>query len=93
MFLLDKLSVNPLVKGKEVAPSPAAQKLQRRLGKADIQQIRLMLQVAPEKRLETMLEMQEMLLTMWRTRLQASHPKLDNLELTNLVFKRLKQNG
>lgn len=73
--------------------SPSAQKLQRRLGKPDRLQIRLLMQVAPEKRLATMLEMQDMVLGMWRARLRAAHPELDDLELTRLVFKRLKQNG
>ena len=73
--------------------SPSAQALQQRLGKADIQQIQLMMQIAPEKRLETLLNMQNIVLNTWRIRLRASHPELTDLELTRLVFKRLKQNG
>ena len=73
--------------------SLAAQELQRRLGKADIQQIRLMMRVAPEKRLETMLNMQNIVLSTWRTRLRTANPGLTDLELSKLVFKRLGQNG
>lgn len=73
--------------------SPSVEELKRRLGKPDLLQIRLLMQIAPEKRLETMLEMQDIVLGMWRARLRAAHPELDDLELTRLVFKRLKQNG
>jgi hypothetical protein len=73
--------------------SPTAQELQHKLGKADVQQIQLMLRVSPEKRLETMLNMQNIVLTTWRNRLRAANPSLTDLELSKLVFKRLRQNG
>jgi len=73
--------------------SPAAQELKRRLGEPDLLQIRLLMQVAPEKRTATMLNMQNIILNTWRARLRASNPHLDDLELTKLVFKRLQQNG
>lgn len=63
------------------------------LGKPDLQQIKLLLSVPPEQRLRTMLRMQKIVLATWRNRLRASHPALSDLELTQLVFKRLKQNG
>lgn len=76
-----------------MALSLAAQELQRRLGKPDLLQIRLLMQVAPEKRIATMLNLQAIILNTWRAKLRAAHPHLNDLELTKLVFKRLKQNG
>lgn len=73
--------------------SPEAQELKRRLGEPDLLQIRLLMQVAPEKRTATMLNMQNIILNTWRARLRAANPHLDDLELTKLVFKRLQQNG
>jgi len=84
---------NSIVKSATMTLSPAAQELQQRLGKADVQQIRLMMGVAPEKRLETMLTMQNIVLNTWRTRLRVTNPQLSELELSKLVFKRLGRNG
>jgi hypothetical protein len=67
--------------------------LRRRLGPADLQQIRALLRVPPEQRIETMLDMQAVVLNMWSDRLRQSHPELDDLALTRLVFTRLYQNG
>lgn len=73
--------------------APSQEELQRRLGPADVQQIRLLLRVPPEQRIQTMLNMQSMVLNMWQSRLRRVHPELTDLELTRLVFHRLKQNG
>jgi hypothetical protein len=67
--------------------------LKRRLGPADTEQIRLLLRVSPGQRLQTMLEMQAVLLNNWRQRLRRKHPHLNDLELCQLVFERLGQNG
>jgi hypothetical protein len=67
--------------------------LERRLGKPDIQQIRLLLRATPAERLRPMLAMQKIMLLTWRRRLRAAHPELTDLELTKLVFERLKRNG
>lgn len=67
--------------------------LKRRLGPADKDQIRLLLRVPPEQRLRTMLDMQEVILNSWHTRLRKAHPELSNLDLCRLIFKRLQQNG
>lgn len=67
--------------------------LKRRLGPADEKQIRLLLQVSPAQRLQTMLTMQTTILNSWRIRLRRTHPHLSDLELCQLLFKRLKQNG
>ncbi len=64
--------------------------LERRLNDVDIQQIQLLLRVPPAQRLKTMLTMQSMVLNMWRGRLGKSHPQLNDLDLTRLVFRRLK---
>ncbi len=71
----------------------SAEKLRQRLGPADEQQIRLLLNVEPAQRLRTMLDMQNILLNMWRARLRRAHPDLSDLELSRLIFARLKQNG
>jgi hypothetical protein len=42
--------------------APSLAELQRRLGRADVQQIRLLLHVPPEKRIQTMLQMQKVVL-------------------------------
>jgi len=67
--------------------------LKRRLGPADKEQIRLLLRVSPARRLHTMLEMQTTILNNWRVRLHRTHPHLNDLELCQLLHKRLKQNG
>lgn len=67
--------------------------LRQRLGPADEQQIRLLLQVSPGRRLQRMLEMQTVILRDWQTRLRCKHPQLTELELCQLLFDRLKQNG
>ena len=67
--------------------------LKRRLGPADEEQIRLLLRVSPAQRLQTMLTMQAGVLNMWRTRLRLAHPQLSDLELCQLMFERLQQNG
>lgn len=71
----------------------ALQARQRRLGPADIKQIRLLLQMPPETRIRTMLNVQNVVLNTWRTRLRLAHPALSELELCQLMFQRLKQNG
>ncbi len=63
------------------------------LGEPDLLQIKLLLSVPPEQRLRTMLKMQKVVLRTWRNRLRAAHPELSDLELTKMVFERLKQNG
>lgn len=67
--------------------------LRRRLGKADVQQIRLLLHVPPERRIQTMLNMQDMVLNMWHMRLRKSHPGISEMDLTRLVFQRLYKHG
>ena len=66
--------------------------LKARLGPADETQIRLLLQVSPAQRLQTMLEMQAVILNSWQVRLRQAHPALSDLELCRLMFKRLQQN-
>jgi hypothetical protein len=73
--------------------APTVEELRQRLGKADVQQIRLLLHVSPAQRIQTMMEMQGLVLNMWHTRLQRAHPELTALELTRLVFQRLYRNG
>lgn len=73
--------------------APSLEELQRRLGRADVQQIRLLLRVPPERRIQTMLRMQKVVLNTWFDQLRRSHPDLTNLELCRLVFQRLKQSG
>ena len=76
------------------ASSPlTVEALRQRLGPADEQQIRLLLQVSPARRLQTMLAMQAVILRDWQTRLRRKHPELTELELCQLLFDRLKQNG
>lgn len=69
------------------------EKLKRRLGPADKEQIRLLLRVPPEQRLRTMLDIQAIILDNWYARLRQAHPELSDLELCRLMFKRLQQNG
>ena len=72
---------------------PSLDTLAQRLGPADEIQIRLLLQVPPARRLQTMLEMQVVILNTWRDRLRRAHPELSDLELCRLLFKRLQHNG
>jgi hypothetical protein len=69
------------------------EELKRRLGPADEIQIQLLLHLSPGQRLQTMLSMQNSILSSWRARLRQSHPHLSDLELCHLLFERLKQNG
>lgn len=69
------------------------EELKRRLGPVDKAQIRLLLRVPPTQRLLTMLDMQDVILDGWHTRLRRPHPELSNLDLCRLMFKRLEQNG
>jgi hypothetical protein len=71
----------------------SAEKLRQRLGTADELQIRLLLNVPPAQRLRIMLGLQNTILNMWRYRLHKAHPDLNDLELSRLIFDRLKQNG
>lgn len=66
---------------------------QRRLGPADELQIRSLLRVPTARRLQTMLEMQQVWLDGVLTRLRRTHPELSDYELTTLMFERLKRNG
>ncbi|MBE7474868.1 MAG: hypothetical protein DPW09_07870 [Anaerolineae bacterium] len=77
----------------EINQNSELEELKRRLGPPDKEQIRLLLRVAPEQRLRTMLEMQEVILNSWHTRLRKAHPELSDLDLCRLMFKRLQQNG
>lgn len=76
-----------------MTPAPTLEELRRRLGPPDLLQIRLLLRVPPEQRIQTMLTMQDMVLNMWHDRLRKSNPELSDLELTQLVFRRLHRNG
>jgi hypothetical protein len=78
---------------RDVSTALTFEAFKRRLGPADEQQIRLLLQVSPGLRLQAMLTMQTAILQDWQTRLRRSHPELTNLELCRLLFDRLKQNG
>jgi hypothetical protein len=60
--------------------------IRRRLGPADVQQIRLLL---PEQRIQTMLDMQDMVLNMWYMRLRKAYPEISRMDLTRLVFQRI----
>jgi hypothetical protein len=77
----------------EISKLSKLEVLKRRLGPADKDQIRLLLRVPPEQRLHTMLDMQEVILNNWHSRLRKAHPELSDLDLCRLVFKRLQQNG
>ncbi len=67
--------------------------VQHRLGPADELQIRLLLRLPTARRLQTMLEMQQVWLDGVRARLRRAHPELSDYDLTLLVFERLKRNG
>lgn len=71
----------------------ASGQVQRRLGPADELQIRLLLRLPTARRLQTMLEMQQVWLDGVRARLRRAHPELSDYELTLLMFERLKRNG
>ena len=77
----------------EMAQLSKLEELKRRLGPADKEQIRLLLRVSPEQRLQTMLDMQDIVLSSWLMRLRRAHPELNDLDLCRLMFKRLQQNG
>ncbi len=64
-----------------------------RLGPADELQLKLLLRLPPARRLQTMLEMQKVWLDSVHSRLRRLHPELSDLELTRLMFERLKRNG
>jgi hypothetical protein len=81
------------VQNQEQPYYKSADKLRQRLGPADELQIRLLLKVPPAQRLRVMLGLQNTILNKWRLRLQKAHPELDDLELSRLIFDRLKQNG
>jgi hypothetical protein len=72
--------------------TPNLEALKRRLGAADIEQIRLLLRVSPTQRLLTMLEMQDIILDGWHSRLRQAHPDLSDLDLCRMMFDRLNQN-
>lgn len=71
----------------------ALDELAQRLGPVDEAQIRLLLRVSPAQRIQTMLDMQAVILNSWQSRLRRSHPELTDLELCHLIFERLRQNG
>lgn len=71
----------------------ASNEVHRRLGPADELQIRLLLRLPTARRLQTMLEMQQVWLDSVRARLRRAHPELSDYDLTLLVFERLKRNG
>lgn len=73
--------------------SLALAELGQRLGPADEDQIQLLLRVSPAQRIQTMLDVQAVILNGWRTRLRRAHPELSDLELCRLMFERLQQNG
>lgn len=82
-----------VTKMNEIEQLSKLEELKRRLGPADKAQIRLLLRVSPEQRLRTMLDMQDVILNSWHTRLRRVHPDLNDLDLCRLMFKRLQQNG
>ncbi len=61
----------------------------RQIGPADTEQIRLLLRVSPAQRLQTMLDMQAVMLNTWQARLRHKYPHLTDLELCRLMFERL----
>ncbi len=61
----------------------------RHLEPADERQIRLLMRLPPERRLQTHLEMQALWLENVRARLRRAYPQLSNYELTLLMFERL----
>ena len=67
--------------------------IQRHLGPADELQIRALLRLPTARRLQTMLEMQQVWLDSVRARLRRVHPELSDYDLTLLMFERLKRNG
>lgn len=83
----------PPTRSKKAIPNNDVAALKQRLGPADKTQIRLLLNVSPGKRIQTMLARQTTVLHGWRARLRRAHPNLSDLELCQLLFARLKQNG
>jgi hypothetical protein len=69
------------------------EELQRRLGPADKDQIRLLLRITSAQLIQAMPDMQNIVLDSWRMRLRKAHPELSDLDLCYLMFERLKQNG
>jgi hypothetical protein len=59
--------------------------MQRRLGPADVVQIRLLLRVPLAQRIRAMLDMQESVLESWHARLRKAHPELNDLDLCRLM--------
>jgi len=62
----------------------------RHLEPADERQIRLLMRLPPERRLQTLLAMQTLWLDNVRARLRRAYPQLSNYELTLLMFERLQ---
>ena len=81
------------MKGIVSRPAISLEALKERLGPADVDQIRLLLRVSPGRRILNLIEMQETILQGWQMRLRRTHPMLNDLELSLMVFERLKQNG
>jgi predicted amino acid racemase len=69
------------------------EELKRRLGPPDLLQIRLLLRIPPERRVQTMLNMQAVILNTRFARLREMHPEMDKMEMTRLVFSRIYRNG
>ena len=74
-------------------PATQAETIQRTLGRADELQIRLLMQLSPARRMQTLMELQALWLDSVRARLRRAYPHLSDYELTLLMFERLKQNG
>ena len=83
----------PQTRSKKATSNDEVAALKQRLGPADKTQIQLLLNVSPGKRIQTMLARQTTILHGWRARLRRVHPDLSDLELCQLLFIRLKQNG
>lgn len=71
----------------------SVEELRQRLGPADDLQIRLLMRLPPGKRVRTMLNVQNVLITTWQRRLCQTYPELSDLERCQLMFERLYQNG
>jgi len=67
--------------------------LQRRLGPTDELQIRLLMRIPPERRVQTMASTAAVIMNSLRDRLRRAHPELSDLELCRLMFDRLYRNG
>ncbi len=73
--------------------APSSETMPMELGEADELQIRLLMQLSPAKRMQTLMELQALWLDSVRARLRRAYPHLSDYELTLLMFERLKQNG